>query len=411
LTTASAQAGPDEPRGVARLLLDPHFGGLFWGKFLTFSGVLVHALVTSVLAYEATGSSVAVALVGAALFAPQLFLAPWSGAVADRGHAVQQLVVGRLLCAGGGLALAAWVAWGEVRGGWSDVAVIAAATTGVGIGLAVGGPALNSVVPRMVSQAELPLAMSLNMVPVSVGRILGPAIGAWVLIAWGPVYALGVGAVANLVFALVVRIIHIPPGPRRSSSKENGVIAACRYVLGDRPLLLLLVAVTALGFGSEPMLTLAPSYADSFGGGSGLVGLLTSAGGVGSAVGLFLSVFLNGRVSQARVAASGLGTIVTALCACAVAPRVEAALAAFIAIGVGFTIGMASLSTLVQQRVPDELRGRVMALWMVGLVGARPLTALYVGMWADLAGVRAAFAATAAVMGIAVWACRPSRLT
>jgi len=392
------------------LLLDPHFGGMFWGKFFTFSGVLMHALVTSVLAYEATGSSVAVALVGGALFAPQIVLAPWSGAVTDRGHAVPQLVAGRLLCAAGGGGLAAWVAWGPHLGSWAEVSVMAAATSVVGIGLAIGGPALNSVVPQMVSTNELPLAMSLNMAPVSAGRILGPALGALALNAWGAAWALALAAMAQLVFAAIVAAIRIPTGPRSSATPENGVRAACRHVVRDRPLLLLLVTVTALGFGSEPMLTLAPSFAADLGGDAALVGVLATSGGVGSALGLCVSIFLNRHVAQPRIAAMGVSLMVVGLLSCALVPQVRVASVAFAAIGIGFTIGMTSVSTLVQLRVPDELRGRVMALWMVGLVGARPATALFVGTWADLAGVRTAFVAVAAVLAVVSWFCQPSRL-
>src|SRR5690606_26996363 len=97
--------------------------------------------------------------------------------------------------------------------------------------------------------------------------------------------------------------------------------------------------------------------------------------------------------------------------ACAALPWLTPAYVAIGLTGLGFTLSMAGVSTLLQLRVPDELRGRVMALWMVGLVGVRPVTALFVGTVADLSSDRAAFAATALVMALATWSCRPSRLT
>src|SRR6478609_823703 len=88
---------PGAARGVAALLVDPHFGGVFWGKFFSFAAVMVYALVVSILAFQAVGSTLAVALVNAAMFAPQLVLGPWSGAAADRGLGVVQIVAGRAL--------------------------------------------------------------------------------------------------------------------------------------------------------------------------------------------------------------------------------------------------------------------------------------------------------------------------
>jgi hypothetical protein len=60
-------------------VVDPHFGGVFWGKFFSFAGVMIQTLVTSILAFEATGSARAVALVNAALYLPQFVVGPWSG--------------------------------------------------------------------------------------------------------------------------------------------------------------------------------------------------------------------------------------------------------------------------------------------------------------------------------------------
>lgn len=400
------------PRGVGTLLIDKHFGGVFWGKFSSFAGVMIQTLVTSIMAFEATGSALAVAVVNAALHVPQVLFGPWSGAASDRGLAVVQLIVGRALAGVGVAALAIWATLADSIDGWSAIGVIAGTAFVSGIGLAVGGAAMNSLVPQLVTRAEMGIAMSLNTVPLSVARVAGPAFGAFVLAASGEVVALWWAAGGHVLFSLVVLAVRPPGGPRRPRTADGSVRVAWHYVVRrDRTLLRLLLAITFVGFGSEPVFILAPSYADGFGGGATLVGILSASFGVGAAIGLVLTLLLDGRQPHARVASAGFLLMAAGSLACATLPWLVPANVAFGITGLGFTMSMTGASTLLQLRVPEQLRGRVMALWMIGLVGVRPLTALFVGSIADLASDRWAFAATAVVVLMGAWWCRPTRLT
>ena len=87
------------------------------------------------------------------------------------------------------------------------------------------------------------------------------------------------------------------------------------------------------------------------------------------------------------------------------------AVAGFGLAGLGFGWAMTGLSTVVQERAPEELRGRIMALWLVGFVGSRPIAAVLLGGLADTAGVQAAFAVAAALTAAVAVLCRTARLT
>ena len=86
------------------------------------------------------------------------------------------------------------------------------------------------------------------------------------------------------------------------------------------------------------------------------------------------------------------------------------ALTGFTLSGLGFGWAMTGLSTVVQERAPEELRGRIMALWLVGFVGSRPIAAALLGGTADLVSLQAAFAAAAALTAVVALWCRPSNL-
>ncbi|MBC9226480.1 MFS transporter [Aeromicrobium sp. zg-636] len=398
------------PRNAARLLVDPDFASVFWGKLFGFAGVTIQTLVTSLMAFEATGSAFAVGLVNAALFAPQVLVGPWSGAAADRGWATHQIIAGRLVSAASVGALAVWTATSDLAG-WKAIAVMCAACWVAGTGLAIGGAAMNSLVPQLVARSELPVAMSLNTVPVSVARVAGPALGAYVFASSGAVVALWWAAAGHAVFAIFVLAVRPPGGPRLPRSSAGQVRAAWAYVLhDDRLLLRLLLAVTFIGFGSEPVFILAPTYADGFGGGAALVGSMSASFGVGAALGLVLSFVGESRLPHARTACVGFWLLTAAAAGCAVVQSSALAHVAFAVAGAGFTLAMAGVNTLLQLRIPNELRGRVMAMWMIGLVGARPITALFVGSLADLWSDRIAFGATAVLMAGATWAFRPARI-
>lgn len=392
-------------------MTDPQFGGVFWGKFFSFAGVTVHTLVISILAFEATGSTLAVAVANTALFAPQFVLGPWSGAVSDRGWAVVQIIVGRTLCGFGVATLAVWMLLVDQPDGWVTVWVISATAFLAGVGLAIGSAAMNSLVPQLVTRAEMSLAMTLNTAPLTVARVAGPVLGAWLLAAYGAVAALWVAAVGHFIFAAAVALARPPSGPRLPRTREGSMGVAWRYVFREDPVLLRLLAGVALvGFGSEPVFVLAPSYAEQLGGGTVDVGLLSASFGIGAAVGMFGGAMARRTNALARVSIGGMALLVLATVGCAVAPGFVLAHLSFGLSGFGFTMAMGALSTLVQLRVPPELRGRVMALWILGLVGVRPFVSFLVGVVADAVDVRLAFAVVGALLVLCMAWFRPSRL-
>ena len=176
----------------------------------------------------------------------------------------------------------------------------------VGFGFVVGGPAMQSIVPNLIRDGELSTAMALNSMPMTVGRIVGPATGAYLAAHLGSASGFAVSAALHLVFAIFLLVVTFPSPPERRSGTDFRVRTAVRYVWRDRPLLLALVAVTTVGIASDPSITLTPSMADELGGGTHLVGIVVGElrhrrrgrdGGAGDH---------GGRMASARVSSIGL---------------------------------------------------------------------------------------------------------
>ncbi|OMB78321.1 MFS transporter [Mycolicibacterium conceptionense] len=408
--TAETAARP-QPRGALRLMFDPVFGALFWGKMFSVVAVWTHGIVAAIVIFDATGSAVMVGMVGVAQFLPQLILSPTSGKWADVGNPARQILWGRVLCIIGSGSTALWLgAAPDLQGTAAAVPVLVGSTL-VGFGFVIGGPAMQSIVPSLIRDGELPTAMALNSIPMTIGRILGPAIGAFLAARFGAAPGFAISAGLHLVFAIFLLLVTFPARPERSPDGDYRVRAALAYVWRDRPLLLALLAVTTVGFASDPSITLTPSMAEALGGGAHLVGALSAAFGLGAALGMVVLAAMRGRLPAARVSAIGLWLLVAGCALLALGTVTALALAGFAIAGLGFGWAMTGLSTVVQERAPEALRGRIMALWLVGFLGSRPFAAALLGGAADVFDVRVAFVIAGAITLAVALAARPGALS
>jgi MFS family permease len=160
---------------------------------------------------------------------------------------------------------------------------------------------------------------------------------------------------------------------------------------------MLVLGGAALAVGADPVMTLTPALAAEMGGGDEAVGLFATAFGVGSVAAVVVLRPLRRAVTLRMMGVLGFWVLAAGLGIVAFSPAVWPAAAGFTVAGVGFILGTVALTTRVQRRVPDELRGRVMALWGLAFLGSRPLAALLDGLLADTAGLRAAFLVAALI--------------
>jgi predicted MFS family arabinose efflux permease len=135
--------------------------------------------------------------------------------------------------------------------------------------------------------------------------------------------------------------------------------------------------------------------AAELGGGDTLTAVFVSAFGIAAAPAALLAGRLTRSRGGWRIAAIGGLTTATGLGTVAVAPVAWVAVLGFGLTGTGFVLGVTGFTTMLQRRVPDELRGRVMALWSVAFLGNRPFAAAVDGALSDALGPRPA-------MGLAI---------
>ncbi len=413
-TTARTDLPPDTstdertPRGSFGLLRDPTFGPFFAGKLLSTIGVWIHNIAAAIVVWDLTRSTLLVGAVSIGQFTPQLLLAPWSGARADRGDRRRQLLLGRMVTAAGSGGLALWI-WLIGIDGTSGAAVVIAAATVVGIGFALGGPAMNALVPALVRPQELPGAIALGSLPMTVARSAGPAIGALLLYSAGPAAAFGVAALLNVLFTVIIAVITIRDVPRRQSS-DGSVRAGWRYLRADAGMSALMLGVVTIGIGADPVITLTPAIADRLGQASSFVGTLASSFGIGAAVGFLVLSRVRLVLGLPRLAVTGLSGLAIGMLALAITPNAIGAISAMAVGGVGMAFALTSLTTMIQQQVPEDLRGRVMALWGVAFLGSRAIAAGVSGWITDNSSVVVALVIVSMILLTGAITVRPSRV-
>jgi MFS family permease len=393
------------PRRVPQLLRDRTFGPFFIGQIVATMAVWIHNVAAAIVVWELTRSTTLVAAITIGQFAPQVLLTPWSGARADRADRRRQLVTGTTITALGTGALALWSAGPGLTTRNDAYAVVLAATI-VGIGFAIGGPASQALLPSLVRRSELPTAVAISSVPMTIARALGPAIGAVLVTTAGPTVTFTVTSALQLTYGLVMfrRGATAPSGSRR----DTRILAGVSYLGRNRAVGFLLLGVTIVGLGVDPVITLAPAFADRMGGGADLVGLITSAFGLGALLGFSVQPRLRRRLGIERSGTIGLIVLAVGLTPLGLTTLPALAAGSIVIAGTGMTLSLTAFTTGIQQRVPDVLRGRIMALWSIAFLGSRPLAAALSGVLADAFGEDIALFAAVSIILVGAALSRPS---
>lgn len=365
------------------MLTSRDFGAFFLGSSLSNIGTWFQNIAAGLLVYDLTGSTLAVGAVSFAQFLGTVVLAPWAGAAADRYDRRRLLMVTLVGASLVGAGLA-----GLTYAGLATAPVVIGLSLLLGIALAFTTPALLALVPLLVHDRDLDIAVSLNSVTFNLARAVGPILGALVVGRAGHGAAFGLNAASFLVFLLALVVVR----PRRQQvvrGPRPRLRESIRLVRDDPVWTTLLVAVMLVSFSSDPVNTLSPELAlDVFGRDEVAVGVLVGAfGGGATLTALTLMPWIRQRrhALAAGMALEGAGIVLVGL-----APTYLVAVAGFAVAGGGFIAGVTRATARLQLEVPPAQLGRVMALWSLVFVGSRPVAALCNGVVAELLGARVA---------------------
>jgi MFS family permease len=366
------------------VLAQRNFAPYFVGNFLSNAGTWFQTIAQSLLVYRLTGSSFMVGVVNFAQFAGVVFLLPWTGPAADRFDRKRLLIATQL-----GLSIVTAALAFLVTVGHGTVAVVIVQTLIYGCISAFAAPAMQAIIPGLVSRDDLAAAVAMNSVTFNLARAVGPVAGAVVVARLGIGPAIWVDAGSYLILAGCLLVVHPTTSKPPRSDQRPRLRESIRLVRQNKQLLILLVAVAAISISMDPVTTLTPQFAKQiFHRSDTMSGALMGAFGAGAVLASLLPYRHDDRLG--RLIAPMLAVMGAGMIAFSVIPWLWVAAACLAIAGFGYLAGQTRATALLQLAVDDSQRGRVMALWSLAFLGSRPFASLVDGGLSKLVGVRVA---------------------
>jgi MFS family permease len=308
--------------------------------------------------------------------APILLFTLIGGVIADRHDRRRLLIGSQYVQMTSAFVLAALVYWDVVR-----VWHILTLSFVTGLGQAFGGPAYQSLIPSLVRKEHLPNAIALNSIQFHLARVIGPMLAGGALAAWGTAACFGLNGlsfVIVIVALISLSVKHVPPATRQGMKEE--LRAGVSYARG-RPALIALAALAFLtAFLGLPLLTFLPVVAkEVFQRDVGGYSEMLAWSGAGAVSGALVVAWLGKFRHMGRtllVVQIALGLLVGAFALSRLLWMSELLL--FLG-SAALIVTFSLTSSLVQLNVADNLRGRMMGIYMVAFRGGMPLGSLAAG--------------------------------
>ena len=364
----------------------------FWiAALVSNTGTWMQNAAIPYAVFELTGRSGAIGVTGLFQYLPFMLMGAVGGTLADRFPRRRLLMVTQSAMLVSALAL-----WALVASGAATVVSITALAFVFGLLGGITTPAWQAFVVELVPRDQLLGAVTLNSTQFNAARAVGPFLGGIVIAAFGVQTAFLVNALSFLAVIAVLVVIRSAGGsrPRRADGlAETGVISglveAARHIRHSPPILACCIAIVAVAGLGSPLFNFLPVYGEEeFMVTGWRLGLLFGAGGIGSLIFAPALLVLAPRVPRARLLASAMALYGLGIIGVGLSTAYAAAVAGLMVFGAAY-LGIAStMNTTIQLVVPDHLRGKVIALYLMCLTGALPLGLLVWGLVSEWIGLR-----------------------
>jgi len=385
-----------------RALKHRNFQLFFSGQLISLIGTWMQSVAQAWLVYRLTGSSLLLGAVGFASQFPVFVVAPLGGIVADRRDRQRVVIATQVASMLLAFILAALALSGRVQV-W-HIFVLAVL---LGVVNAFDIPGRQAFLVDMVGKEDLMNAIALNSSMFNGARIIGPAIAGILVAKIGEGWCFFANAVSYIavIIGLLMMRVHARTLSTAEGSPLSHMLQGFRWVWRTGPIRSLLLLLGLVSLVAMPYTVLMPVFADKVlhGGARGL-GILMGATGVGALLGALTLASRTGVRGLGRWVAYSCGGFGVSLILFSFSRDFWLSVALLLPVGFCMMLQMSASNTLIQAMVPDELRGRVMALYSMMFMGMAPFGALLGGAIADRLGAPVTVAVGAvASLGGAVW--------
>nr|WP_183341094.1 MFS transporter [Microlunatus antarcticus] len=355
-------------------------------QMVATTGLWMQRIAQDWLVLELTGSVTAVGVAVALQFMPMLFLGLLGGVVADRFPKRTILIVTQSTLALVATTLGVLALTGTVQA-W-HVYVLA---TVLGLVTVVDNPTRQVFVSELVGPAHIRNAVSLNSSVFQLGALVGPAVSGALIHAVGQGWSFLINAASCLVVVTMVAVIRSRPAPttRRAAGQTRELREALHYIGRTSEVAWSIVLAATIGLFGLNMPVILAAFADHvFATGVRGYSLFNSLTAVGALAGAILSARRQ-SVPRLRVLTGTLVLLGLMVMLAALAPSTWLFGIVLVAIGFCTLQFLTGTNSLVQTTATPALRGRVMSVYLLVLLGGQALGGPCVGWLIDHYGARA----------------------
>jgi len=390
-----------KPRNSLRVLRYRNFT-IFWsGALVSNTGSWMQSIAVPFVLYQMTNSTTWLGLGAFMAFFPALCVGPLAGSLSDRYD--RKLV---LLWSQSVMMIFAFSLWWVWISGWASPEVIlvllALSSTASGISIS----AWQAFIPQLVPPADMLPAVRVNSMQFVASRAFGPALAGLILAAYGPGTAFLLNAFSFVLVLIALAVIR----PRMvARDRDVGNIRehfreALRYINVHPALKSPVVIIMVISFFGSSVIQLIPALAEGqFAVGKSQYGFLVAAFGAGAILGsIFVSVradpYLRYQVALVGIFIYAAGEIILAA-----TNFYAVGVAGMLVMGWAYVLLATALNTSIHAQVDEAYRGRVISIYLMGLLAGAPLGALAQGLlasWIGLAPTIILAGATLSVCGL-----------
>jgi predicted MFS family arabinose efflux permease len=376
----------------------------FAGQLTSLIGTWMQNVAQAWLVYELTGSPFYLGVVSFASAVPVLFLSLWAGLIVDRVPKRSLLIITQT-----GMMALAFILCIDVFLGWVQPWHIVILAFLLGVANSFDAPARQAFVVEMIDAREdLQNAIALNSAVFQMARIIGPTIAGVALAVVGPAWCFFLNGVSFVAVIIGLWLMKVQPiiGTRNGASQFAQIRQGLGYIRHNQVVLTLLGMVAVANIFAFGYSALMPAFADDVlhSGPQGL-GLLSASVGVGALIGALAVASLGESQHKGLLLTIGNLFFPTMVLLFAASNMFPVSMLILVGAGLGFMVQNAMSNTLIQLAVPDDLRGRVMSIYMLVFQGFFPMGSLMAGAIAQQFGVPfgAAFGGTIALIAGLFW--------
>jgi MFS family permease len=375
----------------------------FAGQLTSLVGTWMQNVAQSWLVYQLTGSPLYLGIVSFASAVPVLFLSLWAGLIIDRVPKRKLLIVTQSSM----LALA-FILSADVFFGWVQAWHIVILSFLLGVANTFDAPARQAFVVDMVAREDLQNAIGLNSAIFQMARIIGPTIAGITLAFVGAAWCFFLNGVSFIAVIVGLWLMQVPPtiAARKGASQLAQIRQGLGFIRHNQAVLTLLGMVAVANIFAFGYSALMPAFAqDVLNSGPTGLGLLSAAVGVGALIGALTVASLDQFQHKGMLLTLGNLFFPAMVLLFATSRNFPLSMLFLVGVGLGFMVQNAMTNTLIQLAVPDELRGRVMSVYMLVFQGFFPLGSLMAGTIAEHFGIPigAMFGGTVALIAGLVW--------